>query len=91
MAFTWSRLTQGLKKTQINWVARVCEAIGTKQQLDDATLDSLEEALLAGDVGVDVSESLVSSLRSDFALIDGSEQALMHRSRSCLRCARTSP
>ncbi len=81
MAFTWSRLTQGLKKTQANWVARVCETIGTKQELDDTTLDSLEEALIAGDVGVDVSESLVSSLRSDFAQIDGSDQALTHLKR----------
>lgn len=76
MAFSISRLTEGLRKTQANWVARVREVIGTKARLDDDLLESLEEILIAGDVGVETAGLLVASLRADFARIDGAEDAL---------------
>jgi fused signal recognition particle receptor len=78
LSFSLARLTQGLKKTQTNWVARVREAVGHKQKLDAHTLEHLEEALLAGDVGLDVSEGVVRSLKDDFAKINGPEEALQH-------------
>jgi fused signal recognition particle receptor len=89
MAFSFARLTEGLRKTQTNWVARVREAIGTKQKLDGATLASVEEALLAGDVGIEVAEGLVADLKSDFAQIDGSEQALEHLKQALVRRLQT--
>jgi fused signal recognition particle receptor len=78
LSFSLKRLTQGLKKSQTNWVARLREAVGQKQKLDAHTLDQLEEALLAGDVGLDVSEGVVRALKDDFAQINGPDEALQH-------------
>jgi len=78
LSFSLKRLTAGLKKSQTNWVARLREAVGQKQKLDEHTLEHLEEALLAGDVGVDVSEGVVRALKDDFALINGPDEALQH-------------
>jgi fused signal recognition particle receptor len=78
LSFSLKRLTQGLKKSQTNWVARLREAVGQKQKLDEPTLEHLEEALLAGDVGVGVSEGVVRALKDDFALINGPDEALQH-------------
>jgi fused signal recognition particle receptor len=82
VAFSLSKLTAGLKKTRTNWVARVKEAIGTKEKLNPSMLEDLEEALLGCDVGVEVSESLIERLKVDFAQIDGSEQALTSLKRA---------
>ncbi len=76
MAFSVSKLTEGLRKTSSNWVARVKEVIGTKEKLNPSMLEDLEDALLSCDVGVDVSETLITRLKDDFAKIDGSAQAL---------------
>jgi len=78
MAFSFSRLTEGLRKTQANWVARVREVIGTKARLDFDLLESLEEILIAGDVGVATAGLLVTQLKADFAKIDGSDLALLY-------------
>ena len=78
MSFSIRQLAVGLKKTQTNWMARVREAVGTKQKLDESTLESVEEALLSGDVGVSVSESVIADLRANFAKIDGPDAAMAY-------------
>jgi fused signal recognition particle receptor len=78
LSFSFQRLAAGLQKTQANWVARVREVLGQKQRLDPEVLASLEETLLAGDLGVDVAGGVLDRLRSESAQIAGSEQALAH-------------
>lgn len=91
MAFSFSRLTDGLRKTQQNWTARIKEAVGMKQRLDAESLDRIEEVLLTGDVGVDTSAALTQVLRADFARIDGREQALEHLKSELVKRLRTAP
>jgi len=82
MAFSLSRLATGLRRTQANWVARVKEVIGAKGRLDSELLETLEEILIAGDVGVSTAAELVRQLKSDFAKIDGADEALVYLKRA---------
>jgi fused signal recognition particle receptor len=91
MAFSFSRLTDGLRKTQQNWTARIKEAVGMKERLDAETLEQIEEILLAGDVGVDTSAALAQTLKADFARIDGRDQALERLKDELVKRLRTAP
>jgi fused signal recognition particle receptor len=84
MAFSLSRLATGLRRTQANWVARVKEVIGAKGRLDPELLDALEEILIAGDLGAVTAAELVIRMKSDFAAIDGSDEALAYLKRALL-------
>ena len=61
----WDRLTAGLTKTQEAVTGRIARAFESVvgERLDDDTADQLEEALLAADLGVDVSERVLDALR----------------------------
>lgn len=78
MSFSLRRLAEGLKKTQTQWASRVREVLGTKQRLDADTLESLEEVLLAGDVGFEVSRTVLLALKSRSSEIHGTQSALEH-------------
>lgn len=61
----WDRLTSGLKRTQdavTDSIHRALESV-VGEQLDDATADALEEALLAADLGPAVTEQVLEALR----------------------------
>jgi fused signal recognition particle receptor len=61
----WDRLTAGLQKTQEAMTGRIARAFESVvgEKLDDTVADDLEEALLAADLGVDVTERVLEALR----------------------------
>jgi fused signal recognition particle receptor len=58
------RLRAGLARTSSGLVATI-GGILTRRRLDDATLDELEEALIAADLGVETAGTLVATLRKE--------------------------
>lgn len=58
----FDRLKEGLKKTKDNLIGKV-EAIFTGKKIDAMTLEELEEALLAADVGVKATAEIVFFLK----------------------------
>jgi fused signal recognition particle receptor len=81
LSFSFQRLAAGLRKTQAHWVARVKDVLGRRSGLDEDTLASLEEALLLGDVGVQVSGAVLADLRAAAAGLQGPSEALEHVQR----------
>ena len=61
MAF-FARLKEGLKGVKERWSSGIA-SLFSGSSFDDAFWDELEERLIAGDVGLDLSEELVSSLK----------------------------
>ncbi|MGH7726522.1 MAG: signal recognition particle-docking protein FtsY [Candidatus Eiseniibacteriota bacterium] len=61
----WDRLTQGLKRTQGAITGKIVQAFEsvTGEKLDDATADTLEEALLTADLGPAASARVIEALR----------------------------
>ena len=63
------RLRDGLRRTAEHWVSRfetlLPAAAGGGAQVDDATLDAVEELLIEADVGVQAAERIVEGIRSD--------------------------
>ncbi|MEO6463464.1 MAG: signal recognition particle-docking protein FtsY [Candidatus Eisenbacteria bacterium] len=61
----WDRLTAGLVRTQEAVTGQITRAFENVvgERLDDDTADTLEEALLAADLGVDVSGRVIEALR----------------------------
>ncbi len=61
----WDRLSQGLKRTQGAITGKIVQAFEsvTGEKLDDATADTLEEALLTADLGPAASARVIEALR----------------------------
>jgi len=59
----FDRLKSGLKKTRAGLAESLRSVLRGRQGLTDADLEELEEILIAGDVGANLSASLVSELR----------------------------
>lgn len=59
----WDRFKQGLQKTREAIVGTVGAALGLRGPVDPETLEKLEEALLAADVGPDTTERLIERAR----------------------------
>ncbi|MEO5988547.1 MAG: signal recognition particle-docking protein FtsY [Candidatus Eisenbacteria bacterium] len=59
----WDRFKQGLEKTREAITGTVGNALGLRGPVDPDTLEKLEEALLAADVGPDTSERLITRAR----------------------------
>jgi len=59
----FSRLRDGLRKTRDNLVGKI-EAVFTGPIIDEASLDELEEALLASDLGPAVTQAVVDTARN---------------------------
>ena len=61
----WDRLGQGLKRTQDALAGRIQQAFTNVagERLDDETADRLEEALLEADLGPELSDRVIASLR----------------------------
>lgn len=54
---------EGLEKTKRGFFERITRAIGGKSTVDDETLDNIEEALIASDMGVDTTLKIVDALQ----------------------------
>ncbi len=59
----WQKLKRGLFMTHTEIIDRVGAAVEGRAVLDDATVEHLEEALLAADLGVDTTLELVGRVR----------------------------
>ena len=60
---SFSRLTEGLSKTHDEVVGKINRLVTAKGTIDEETLEQIEEILIAGDVGVDTSISIVERIR----------------------------
>ena len=65
MSFSFQRLLSGLERTKTQWVERVKQVLTGRTTLDPETLSELEETLLAGDVGVDLTSELLEHLKKE--------------------------
>jgi fused signal recognition particle receptor len=61
----FDRLKEGLAKTKAALVDKVTSIMTVFRKIDDELFEELEEALIAGDVGVETSMKLVSDLRRE--------------------------
>ena len=78
----WTRIRDGLTRTRDALSAQVGAALGRKGAVDAATVERLEEALLAADVGPATSERLIEQARA----LMGRERGLELR-EALERCA----
>ena len=60
----WKKLKRGLFMTHTELIERMDAALKGKVVLDDATLEYLEESLIAADLGVETSLELIETLKS---------------------------
>ena len=60
-------LDEGLQKTKDNFITRVGKAIAGKTTVDEEVLDSLEEALVSADVGVDTTIQIIDRIEKRVA------------------------
>jgi fused signal recognition particle receptor len=63
--FSFSRLSEGLSKTRDQMVGKINRLVKTKGTVDEETLEQIEEILIAGDVGADMSLTIVDRLREE--------------------------
>ena len=61
---TLTKLKAGLAKTRDSIVSKVQQLAATKSKIDDTLLDQLEEILIAGDVGVETTNTILTHLKS---------------------------
>ena len=59
----WGKFRDGLKRTRDAIVGGLGAALGLAGPIDPATLEKLEEALLAADVGQDTTDRLIEHAR----------------------------
>lgn len=55
-------LDQGLQKTKEGFFSRITKAIAGKDKVDEEVLDSLEEALVSADVGIDTTVAIIKRI-----------------------------
>ena len=60
-------LDEGLQKTKDSFFTRVGKAIAGKTTVDEEVLDSLEEALVSADVGVDTTIQIIDRIEKRVA------------------------
>jgi len=60
-------LDQGLKKTKENFFTKINKAIAGKSTVDEAVLDSLEEALVSADVGIETTVTIIKRIEARVA------------------------
>ena len=61
----FSRLREGLARTNESLVVRVQEILATRTTLDEATVTRIEETLLTADVGVTTTAAIIDRLRRE--------------------------
>lgn len=60
-------LDQGLQKTRENFFSKITKAIAGKSTVDNEVLDSLEEALVGADVGIDTTVKIIDRIEARVA------------------------
>jgi fused signal recognition particle receptor len=60
-------LDQGLQKTKENFLSKITKAVAGKTSIDEEVLDSLEEALVGADVGIDTTVNIISRIEKRVA------------------------
>ena len=55
-------LDQGLQKTKENFLTKITKAIVGKSTVDEEVLDSLEDALVGADVGIDTTVEIINRI-----------------------------
>lgn len=60
-------LDEGLQKTKENFFSKVSKAIAGKTTVDEEVLDSLEEALISADVGIDTTVQIIDRIEKRVA------------------------
>ncbi|MGE5108696.1 MAG: signal recognition particle-docking protein FtsY [Sphingobacteriales bacterium] len=60
-------LDQGLQKTKENFFSKITKAIAGKSTVDEEVLDSLEEALVGADVGIDTTIKIIQRIEERVA------------------------
>lgn len=60
-------LDQGLQKTKEGFLARITKAIAGKSTVDEEVLDSLEEALVGADVGIETTVKIIERIEKRVA------------------------
>ena len=60
-------LEQGLEKTKSGIFEKLTRAVAGKSKVDDTTLDSIEEALIASDIGVETTLRIIERLEARVA------------------------
>ena len=67
----WSKFRDGLQRTRDTIAGGLGEALGLSGSVDAATLEKLEEALLAADVGPDTTDRLIELARRRMGQVRG--------------------
>jgi len=60
-------LDKGLEKTKEGFLSRITKAIAGKSTVDEEVLDSLEEALVGADVGIDTTVQIIERIEQRVA------------------------
>src|SRR6476620_7953314 len=60
-------LDQGLQKTKENFLSKITKAIAGKSTVDEEVLDSLEEALVGADVGIETTVNIIERIEKRVA------------------------
>ena len=59
----FTKLKEGLAKTRDSIVGKVAKLVATTSTIDDALLEQVEEILIAGDVGVDTTMTIIDAIK----------------------------
>lgn len=62
----FQKFKEGLRKTQTNLVHEIKRIVTLSPKLTDATIEELEAALLAADLGVPVTESIIAEVKKSY-------------------------
>ena len=76
-------LDQGLQKTKEGFLSKITKAIAGKSTVDEEVLDSLEEALVGADVGIETTVKIIDRVEQRVAkdkYLNSSELHKKHRS-----------
>ncbi|HEX2536233.1 MAG TPA: signal recognition particle-docking protein FtsY [Chitinophagaceae bacterium] len=60
-------LDEGLQKTKENFLSKITKAVAGKSTVDEEVLDSLEEALVSADVGIDTTVQIIKRIEDRVA------------------------
>ena len=62
-----AQMEAGMEKTRQSFLSKLSHAVAGKSVVDDDVLDSIEEALLTSDVGVDTTQNIIDRLEARVA------------------------
>lgn len=65
--FNFNKLKDGLSKTRSKLVQSLNETVSGKAEVDETTLEEIEEILVTSDIGIDAAEIIIENARIDLA------------------------